>query len=125
MKLYRFKNYQKIILFHCKKKLFCKIKNYFQFQKIKKLFSGSLFFFFSKIFLSTIKLQNDICCSCQRNVANNCGINAKQMALELAQLGLTGDKMSIRYKKKVRNEFYSISIVIDNITGLISGRERN
>ncbi|VDN87040.1 unnamed protein product, partial [Brugia pahangi] len=40
---------------------------------------------------------------CQRNVANNCGINAKQMALELAQLGLTGDKMSIRCKKKVRN----------------------
>ncbi|VBB35578.1 unnamed protein product, partial [Acanthocheilonema viteae] len=40
---------------------------------------------------------------CQRNVANNCGINAKQMALELAQLGLTGDKMSIRHKKKVRN----------------------
>uniref|UniRef100_F1KX43 Protein kinase C n=1 Tax=Ascaris suum TaxID=6253 RepID=F1KX43_ASCSU len=37
---------------------------------------------------------------CQRNVANNCGINAKQMALELAQLGLTGDKMSIRSKKK-------------------------
>ncbi|KAK0413490.1 hypothetical protein QR680_006838 [Steinernema hermaphroditum] len=37
---------------------------------------------------------------CQRNVANNCGINAKQMALELAQLGLTGDKMSLRSKKK-------------------------
>ncbi|KAJ1364400.1 Serine/threonine kinase [Parelaphostrongylus tenuis] len=37
---------------------------------------------------------------CQRNVANNCGINAKQMAAELAQLGLTGDKMSVRSKKK-------------------------
>ncbi|KAI6236760.1 hypothetical protein M3Y95_00192400 [Aphelenchoides besseyi] len=37
---------------------------------------------------------------CQKNVANNCGINAKQMALELAQLGLTGDKMSLRSKKK-------------------------
>ncbi|KAH7730321.1 kinase C eta type [Aphelenchoides avenae] len=37
---------------------------------------------------------------CQRNVANNCGINAKQMAQELAQLGLTGDKMSIRGKRK-------------------------
>ncbi|KJH50331.1 kinase domain protein [Dictyocaulus viviparus] len=37
---------------------------------------------------------------CQRNVANNCGINAKQMAVELAQLGLTGDKMSVRSKKK-------------------------
>ncbi|CAD5224336.1 unnamed protein product [Bursaphelenchus okinawaensis] len=38
---------------------------------------------------------------CQRNVANNCGINARQMAAELAQLGLTGDKMSLRQKKKV------------------------
>lgn len=37
---------------------------------------------------------------CQRNVAKNCGINAKQMAAELAQLGLTGDKMSVRSKKK-------------------------
>ncbi|KAI1701372.1 phorbol esters/diacylglycerol binding domain (C1 domain) domain-containing protein [Ditylenchus destructor] len=37
---------------------------------------------------------------CQRNVANNCGINAKQMAAELAQLGLTGDKMSLRSKRK-------------------------
>ncbi|CAK5023352.1 unnamed protein product [Meloidogyne enterolobii] len=36
---------------------------------------------------------------CQRNVANNCGINAKQMAMELAQLGLTGDKMSVRMRK--------------------------
>ncbi|KAI6221022.1 Protein kinase C [Aphelenchoides fujianensis] len=37
---------------------------------------------------------------CQKNVANNCGINAKLMASELAQLGLTGDKMSLRMKKK-------------------------
>ncbi|CAJ0582104.1 unnamed protein product, partial [Mesorhabditis spiculigera] len=37
---------------------------------------------------------------CKNNVANNCGINAKQMAAELAQLGLTGDKMSVRSKKK-------------------------
>uniref|UniRef100_A0A0N5B845 Protein kinase C n=1 Tax=Strongyloides papillosus TaxID=174720 RepID=A0A0N5B845_STREA len=37
---------------------------------------------------------------CQKNVANSCGINAKQMASELAQLGLTGDKMSLKVKKK-------------------------
>uniref|UniRef100_A0A0N5B128 Protein kinase C n=1 Tax=Syphacia muris TaxID=451379 RepID=A0A0N5B128_9BILA len=37
---------------------------------------------------------------CQRNVANNCGINSKQMATELAQLGLSGDKISIRSKKR-------------------------
>uniref|UniRef100_A0A1I7VQX8 Protein kinase C n=1 Tax=Loa loa TaxID=7209 RepID=A0A1I7VQX8_LOALO len=41
---------------------------------------------------------------CQRNVANNCGINAKQMALELAQLGLTGDKMSIRSKEELNDD---------------------
>ncbi|KIH50931.1 phorbol esters/diacylglycerol binding domain protein, partial [Ancylostoma duodenale] len=44
---------------------------------------------------------------CQRNVANNCGINAKQMAAELAQLGLTGDKMSVRSKKKVSLDLLS------------------
>ncbi|KAJ1364398.1 Serine/threonine kinase [Parelaphostrongylus tenuis] len=37
---------------------------------------------------------------CQRNVANNCGINAKQMAAVLAQLGLTGDSMVIRNERK-------------------------
>ncbi|WKY14089.1 hypothetical protein Q1695_004708 [Nippostrongylus brasiliensis] len=51
---------------------------------------------------------------CQRNVANNCGINAKQMAAELAQLGLTGDKMSVRSKKKP-------SIMTDSSSDLTSG----
>ncbi|KAL3082845.1 hypothetical protein niasHS_010647 [Heterodera schachtii] len=37
---------------------------------------------------------------CQRNVANNCGINLKLLSEELAQLGLTGDKMSSRAKRK-------------------------
>ncbi|KAK6016288.1 kinase domain protein, partial [Ostertagia ostertagi] len=46
------------------------------------------------------------CSVCKLNVHKRgmlpitCGINAKQMAAELAQLGLTGDKMSIRSKKK-------------------------
>uniref|UniRef100_W6N9P4 Uncharacterized protein n=1 Tax=Haemonchus contortus TaxID=6289 RepID=W6N9P4_HAECO len=31
-------------------------------------------------------------CRCQQNVANNCGINAKQLAAVLGQLGLAGDR---------------------------------
>ncbi|XP_070577951.1 calcium-independent protein kinase C-like isoform X1 [Ptychodera flava] len=36
---------------------------------------------------------------CQRNVANNCGINAKEMANILAAIGVSGDKLSQRKKK--------------------------
>uniref|UniRef100_A0A914D583 Protein kinase C n=1 Tax=Acrobeloides nanus TaxID=290746 RepID=A0A914D583_9BILA len=46
---------------------------------------------------------------CQRNVANNCGINAKQMASELAQLGITGDKLSSRKTRKSNMSISSIS----------------
>ena len=38
---------------------------------------------------------------CQRNVANNCGVDAKQMAAILATMGISGDKLSVRSKKKV------------------------
>ncbi|RCN47461.1 phorbol esters/diacylglycerol binding domain protein [Ancylostoma caninum] len=37
---------------------------------------------------------------CQEHVANNCGIDAKQMAAALAQVGLKGDKTSVQGKKK-------------------------
>ncbi|VDM55424.1 unnamed protein product [Angiostrongylus costaricensis] len=43
---------------------------------------------------------------CQRNVANNCGINPKQMAAVLAQLGLTGDRVVARSKNEV--SFFSL-----------------
>ncbi|CAD5232253.1 unnamed protein product [Bursaphelenchus xylophilus] len=56
---------------------------------------------------------------CQRNVANNCGINSRQMAAELAQLGLTGDKMSLKQKKKV----VSVSTSETSDSG-VSGTER-
>ena len=38
---------------------------------------------------------------CHRNVANNCGVNAKEMALILKDMGLTGNKLteSMRVKK--------------------------
>ncbi|CAH1792083.1 unnamed protein product [Owenia fusiformis] len=36
---------------------------------------------------------------CQKNVANNCGINTKDMAQRLMELGISGDKLSVRRKK--------------------------
>ena len=38
---------------------------------------------------------------CHRNVANNCGVNAKEMAQILKDMGLTGNKLteSMRVKK--------------------------
>ena len=38
---------------------------------------------------------------CHRNVANNCGINAKEMAQRLKDMGLTGNILSesMRVKK--------------------------
>ncbi|EPB68700.1 phorbol esters/diacylglycerol binding domain protein [Ancylostoma ceylanicum] len=35
---------------------------------------------------------------CQTNVANNCGVDAKQMAAALAQVGLKGDRTSVKKK---------------------------
>lgn len=37
---------------------------------------------------------------CQKNVANNCGINAKQLSEALSALGMTGDKLIKQPKKK-------------------------
>lgn len=54
-----------------------------------------------KTYQKNFRMKSGLWRRCQKNVAKNCGINAKLMAAELAQLGLTGDKMSIRSKKKV------------------------
>ena len=35
---------------------------------------------------------------CEKNVANNCGINTKNMAAVLNQLGISGDKLNPRRK---------------------------
>lgn len=37
---------------------------------------------------------------CQKNVANNCGINPKQMAEILSAMGISGDKLTKRKKKQ-------------------------
>jgi len=39
---------------------------------------------------------------CEKNVANNCGINTKDMAAVLNQLGISGDKLNPSKRKKVR-----------------------
>lgn len=36
---------------------------------------------------------------CQKNVANNCGINSKQLAETLNAMGISGDKLNRREKK--------------------------
>ena len=38
---------------------------------------------------------------CEKNVANNCGINTKDMAAVLNQLGISGDKLNVSKRKKV------------------------
>jgi len=38
---------------------------------------------------------------CEKNVANNCGINTKDMAAVLNQLGISGDKLNASKRKKV------------------------
>ena len=39
---------------------------------------------------------------CEKNVANDCGIDKRSMALIMKELGISGDKLSSR-GKKVRN----------------------
>lgn len=37
---------------------------------------------------------------CQKNVANNCGINSKQLAETLSAMGISGDKLNKQAQKK-------------------------
>lgn len=39
---------------------------------------------------------------CQKNVANNCGINTKQLSEILSALGISSQKLQAAKKKKVR-----------------------
>lgn len=41
---------------------------------------------------------------CQKNVANNCGINTRDMAQILQEMGITTDKLTQKGRKKVRAE---------------------
>lgn len=65
---------------------------------------------------------------CQKNVANNCGINPKQMAEILSAMGISGDKLTKRKKKQgisLTQEIYnqtSISESPNKLTQSVSER---
>ena len=64
----------------------------------------------------------DTCCSCfavcglnvhrrcQKNVANNCGINTRDMAQILQEMGITTDKLTAKGRKKVTS-FKNVNIL--------------
>ena len=52
---------------------------------------------------------------CQKNVANNCGINTKDMATVLNQLGISGDKLNASKRKKVWS--YLMIIILCHLIG--------
>lgn len=54
---------------------------------------------------------------CQKNVANTCGINTKQMAEILSSLGISPDKQAPRrskvdQEKKIRKIIYFLFILV-------------
>lgn len=42
---------------------------------------------------------------CQKNVANNCGINTRDMAQILQEMGITTDKLTQKGRKKVQEDY--------------------
>ncbi|XP_078590617.1 protein kinase C epsilon type-like isoform X3 [Branchiostoma floridae x Branchiostoma japonicum] len=60
---------------------------------------GSLLYGLFKQGLQCEACKMNVHMRCQKNVAHNCGINPKEIALKLAELGLTGDKLTPRKKK--------------------------
>jgi len=61
-------------------------------------------------------LCGPVCCMnvhkrCQKNVANNCGINTKDMAAVLNQLGISGDKLNASKRKKVGAVIFEHSVI--------------
>jgi len=58
---------------------------------------------------------------CQKNVANNCGINTKDMANVLNELGISGDKLNASKRKKVdavRGSFFFYHVDVLSISRL-------
>lgn len=56
---------------------------------------------------------------CQKNVANNCGINSKQMAEILSALGISSDKLGkppCRKKKVIFFFFLSFFIYVTDLS---------
>ena len=51
---------------------------------------------------------------CQKNVANNCGINPKQLAETLMAMGISGDKLNRRKKKSSSESSNNNNTVVTN-----------
>ncbi|XP_071478681.1 LOW QUALITY PROTEIN: calcium-independent protein kinase C-like [Diadema antillarum] len=60
---------------------------------------------------------------CSRNVANNCGVNNKEMADILREMGVTGDKLSIKRKKAIVKDSGSTSTMSTISEGSTSSGE--
>ena len=70
-----------------------------------------------------------LCCSvcnmnvhkrCEKNVANNCGINTKDMAAVLNQLGISGDKLNASKRKKVKSYSELFLCILSYLSQFIS-----
>ncbi|XP_054758408.1 calcium-independent protein kinase C-like isoform X3 [Lytechinus pictus] len=64
---------------------------------------------------------------CSRNVANNCGVNNKEMANILREMGVTGDKLSIKRKKAIVKDSGStctMSTITESSTGAGEGTSK-
>ncbi|KAK3591279.1 hypothetical protein CHS0354_004327 [Potamilus streckersoni] len=57
---------------------------------------------------------------CQKNVANNCGINTRDMAQVLQEMGITGDKLSQRKKKPSISEHEQVNKPTHDVSSPIS-----
>jgi len=57
---------------------------------------------------------------CEKNVANNCGINTKDMAAVLNQLGISGDKLNASKRKKVKSYSELFLCILSYLSQFIS-----
>jgi len=65
---------------------------------------GSLIYGFLRQGLQCEACKMNIHKRCEKNVPNNCGINTKDMALVLKELGLYGNKLTNKSRKKISSD---------------------
>ena len=58
---------------------------------------------------------------CEKNVANNCGINTRDMAQVMQEMGISGDKIFPR--KKVSPLLHATAVMTETYTFLASWNE--
>lgn len=65
------------------------------------------------MFFSSTACKLNVHKRCQKNVANNCGIDTRNMAQILQEMGITGDKITRPPKKVSSSESYLCSTCTD------------